>query len=123
MLLLNRACAGIKMTLQNLNKLLDKYEQKLGVTNTEQFEPLQSLPFYNFLDSADINTFNHGIGLPQKNGQSFRLFDYEQLLFSTLQNHKHVWIKKATGLGITEFMLRYFAWLCVRDNSLKGGRA
>jgi hypothetical protein len=40
------------------------------------------------------------------------LFDYEQLVYDTLQNHKHVWIKKATGLGITEFMLRYMAWLC-----------
>ena len=40
------------------------------------------------------------------------LFDYEQLLFDTLQSNKHVWIKKATGLGVTEFMLRYMAWLC-----------
>jgi hypothetical protein len=29
------------------------------------------------------------------------LFAYEWLLFSTLENHKHVWIKKATGKGIT----------------------
>ena len=63
--------------------------------------------------------FNHVIGLPQKNGQELPLFDYERLLFNTLENHKHVWIKKATGLGITEFMLRYIAWLCVRDDSLR----
>jgi hypothetical protein len=36
--------------------------------------------------------------------------------------NKHLWVKKATGLGITEFMLRYIAWLCVRDNSLKGAQ-
>lgn len=30
------------------------------------------------------------------------------------------WIKKATGLGITEFMLRYMAWLCLRNNDLTG---
>ena len=47
------------------------------------------------------------------------MFDYERLLFNTLENHKHVWIKKATGLGITEFMLRYIAWLCIRDDSLR----
>lgn len=35
------------------------------------------------------------------------------MLFDTLQSHKHVWIKKATGLGVTEFMLRYMAWLCI----------
>ena len=49
------------------------------------------------------------------------LFDYEQEIFYLLQKTKHVWIKKATGLGITEFMLRYIAWLCLRgDNNLKG---
>ncbi len=30
-------------------------------------------------------------------------------------HHTHVWIKKATGLGVTEFMLRYMAWLCFRS--------
>lgn len=55
--------------------------------------------------------FNHTIGLPTKNGQTFPLFDYEKLLFDTLQNNKHLWTKKATGLGVTEFMLRYMAWL------------
>ena len=40
------------------------------------------------------------------------LFDYEQLLYDTLQSNKHIWIKKATGLGVTEFILRYMAWLC-----------
>jgi hypothetical protein len=37
------------------------------------------------------------------------LFDYEQLLYDEHQQHKHIWIKKATGLGVTEFMLRYMA--------------
>jgi terminase large subunit-like protein len=45
------------------------------------------------------------------------LFDYEQLLFDTLQNNKHIWIKKATGLGVTEFMLRYMAWLCFAEKN------
>jgi hypothetical protein len=27
---------------------------------------------------------------------------------------KHLWIKKATGLGITEFMLRFMVWLALR---------
>lgn len=42
------------------------------------------------------------------------------MLFDHLQQHKHIWIKKATGLGITEFMLRYMAWLCLRNNNLQG---
>ena len=60
--------------------------------------------------------FNHAIGLPQNKNKPFPLFDYKQLIFDTLHTHKHVWINKATGLGITEFMLRYMAWLCLKDN-------
>ena len=44
------------------------------------------------------------------------------MVFETLRKHKHVWIKKATGLGITEFMLRYMAWLCLKDNTLRGSQ-
>ena len=28
---------------------------------------------------------------------------------------KHLWVKKSTGLGVTEFMLRIMAWLCTKD--------
>jgi hypothetical protein len=27
---------------------------------------------------------------------------------------KHLWVKKAIGLGVTEFMLRFMAWLSVQ---------
>jgi hypothetical protein len=64
-----------------------------------------------------IEDFNHAIGLPEKNGVQYPLFDYEKLLYDELQRHKHVWIKKATGLGVTEFMLRYMAWLCFNGGS------
>jgi late competence protein required for DNA uptake (superfamily II DNA/RNA helicase) len=37
-----------------------------------------------------------------------------QLAYSV--KDKHLWIKKATGLGVTEFMLRFMAWLCVKDD-------
>src|SRR5690348_9592742 len=48
------------------------------------------------------------------------LFDYERLVFNELERHKHVWILKATGLGITEFILRYMLWLCLRNDKLRG---
>ena len=63
--------------------------------------------------------FNHIIGLPSKNGIKKPLFDYEKIVYDRLQESKHIWIKKATGLGITEFMLRYMAWLCLKDNKVK----
>jgi hypothetical protein len=65
--------------------------------------------------------FNHIIGLPRKGGEEKPMFDYELLIFDALQNpnYKAIWIKKATGLGITEFMLRYILWLCLKDDNLR----
>ncbi|MGC1134976.1 MAG: hypothetical protein WA941_19255 [Nitrososphaeraceae archaeon] len=112
------------MTLHNLSKILDKYDkQQLGSADTmEQLRLLRGLPFYNFQNPKDHDTFNHVIGLPKKNGLQFPLFDYEQLLCDSLHKHKHIWIKKATGLGITEFVLRFMAWLCLRDNALQSSQ-
>ena len=77
------------MTLQNLNKILDRYEQQLGfASSSNQFGLRKGLPFYNFQNQKYGNTFNHAIGLPQKNGRPMPLFDYEQMLFDTLQINK-----------------------------------
>jgi len=76
--------------------------------------------------------FNHYIGLPLKGRTERALYDYQKIicdaLFDTdsqnpskdVNKHKHVWIKKATGLGITELMLRLMAWLCLNDDTYKG---
>jgi hypothetical protein len=78
--------------------------------------------------------FNHIIGLPTKDGVRKPMFDYERQLYKALLEPgylnsvasmhsqdpnniahsfklKHLWVKKATGLGVTEFMLRFMAWL------------
>jgi hypothetical protein len=120
------------MALQNLSKILDKYEQQFNHPNYQQFAHLKGLPFYSDWQQSVTNDskisdtgiyqsrdFNHAIGLPQKNGVAYPLFDYEQLLFDTLQSNKHLWIKKATGLGVTEFMLRYMAWLCLSNSDIR----
>ena len=67
--------------------------------------------------------FNHIIGLSKKDGVDKPLYDYEGTIFDTLltpNSNKHLWIKKATGLGISEFMLRFMAWLCLKDSALAG---
>jgi hypothetical protein len=95
--------------------------------------------------------FNHIIGLPRKNGKRKPLFDYEKMLYmallspgyfnsypSTKSNEKekdipsdnvlypfkekHLWILKSTGLGVSEFFLRFMAWLCVRNDDCKGSQ-
>lgn len=59
------------------------------------------------------------------------MFDYEKKIFDELnkygkgldkQKNKHLWLKKATGLGVTEFVLRYMAWLCYRDDKYKNAQ-
>ena len=84
---------------------------RLSSAAAKQPELLEGLPFYDWSIRHSvakwITTFNNVIDLLQKNGQPFPLFDYEHMLFNELRRHKQVWIKKATGLGITEFMLRY----------------
>ena len=66
--------------------------------------------------------------MPQKDKQEHPLYDYEQLLYDRLFSidqdfrDKHLWILKSTGLGITEWALRIIAWLCTKDNSLKGSQ-
>jgi primosomal protein N' len=80
--------------------------------------------------------WNHLIGLPEKDRVKHNLYTYEYNLFKELmkdkpkstddiitrQQHKHMAIIKATGLGITEFVLRWIAWMCVKDGNLKGQR-
>lgn len=45
--------------------------------------------------------------------------DYERELGDILEKNKKLWVKKATGLGITEFMIRWIVWNCVKDNKWK----
>jgi len=114
------------MTFKDLKK-------RVCLETTQQtllFERLQNKPFWIWdrqeHKQEDIRTngcccFNHIIGLPRKDSIDKPLYDYEEIIFDSLvtQNsndnissyRKHLWIKKATGLGISEFMLRFMAWL------------
>ncbi len=110
------------MTFKDLRK-------RVTLETTQQqakfFERLLNKPFWIWDQKQhrqeDIRTngyccFNHIIYIPQKDGIDKPLYDYEKIIFDSLvtQNgnaNKHLWIKKATGLGISEFMLRFMAWL------------
>ena len=110
---------------------------------TQSFDILQNKPFWIWdieeHKKEDIRTkgeccFNHIIGLPTKEGLEKPIFDYEKILYDALLvpnlqnslNHtfknKHLWIKKATGLGVTEFFLRLMAWLCLRNDDYQNSQ-
>jgi late competence protein required for DNA uptake (superfamily II DNA/RNA helicase) len=122
--------AGI--VFKDLQKLVSVQQQEK--TRKDLFERLQGKPFWVWdkqqHKSEDIRTdgdccFNHIIGLPQKDGIDKPLYDYEQTIYDALvtqTSNKHLWIKKATGLGVSEFMLRFMAWLCLKDNALAGSQ-
>jgi hypothetical protein len=123
------------LTFKDLKK---RVSLELPQQQSRFFERLQNKPFWIWNveehKREDIRTngdccFNHIIGLPQKDGIDKPLYDYEEIIFDSLvtddgntnsYGNKHLWIKKATGLGISEFMLRFMAWLCLKDNSLSG---
>jgi hypothetical protein len=78
--------------------------------------------------------FNHIVGLPVKGKLEKPIFDYEKILYDNLLDyehcnilthnfkHKHLFVKKATGLGVTEFFLRLMPWLCLRNDDYKNSQ-
>jgi hypothetical protein len=39
-----------------------------------------------------------------------------------IKSVKHLWVKKATGLGVTEFMLRFMSWLCLCNDDYRNSQ-
>ena len=128
------------MTFKELQKLV---QSQSGPEQSQLLQRLRDKPFWIW-DQAkhkqeDIKTkgdccFNHITGLPRKDGIEKSIFDYEKLLYDSLLipefynpskhnfKEKHIWVKKATGLGVTEFMLRLMAWLCLRNNDYRNSQ-
>ena len=128
------------MTFKDLQKLI---QSQSGPEQSQLSQRIRDKPFWVWDQSKhkqeDVKTkgdccFNHIIGLPRKDGISKSIFDYEKLLYDSLliseyynpSKHnfkdKHLWVKKATGLGVTEFMLRLMAWLCLRNNDFRNSQ-
>lgn len=78
--------------------------------------------------------FWHIIGLPEKKhlmgkGEDGRdiietkkhpIYDYEMEVYDAIKEYRYVRIKKATGIGITTFILGLMIYMCVKDDELKG---
>ncbi len=127
------------MTFKDLRRWLSEVQGNDDNNINNQEIKLQPERFAKFRDklfwieniekhkSEDIRTkgfccFNHITGLPRKDGVEKKIFDYEMQLVNSLDGSKNIFIKKARGLGITEFLLRYMAWLAVRNNDYSGCR-
>jgi hypothetical protein len=71
--------------------------------------------YINFRPSSEL-TLSHTIAEKKERDRQKDIEYYHAFKL------KHVWIKKATGLGITEFMLRFMAWLCLHNDDYKGSQ-
>lgn len=72
-----------------------------------------------FLKTNGQCCFNHICGLPEKNEKQYPIFDYEVDVINKIQNNRNIWIKKASGIGITELILRYLTWKILKDDELE----
>jgi aromatic ring-cleaving dioxygenase len=127
------------MTFKDLAKKLEKASAE-EAKRTKPPELPKDIPFWiwdmeqhrkEFTRTEAACCFNHFVGLPRKSGKPRPLYDYQKYVYDALlipdshnptrdpAKHKHLWVKKATGLGITELMLRIMAWQCVRDSRLE----
>jgi len=88
------------------------------------------LDFSDYVKQAKENKTGVSVDYPEYQGLSFKefwnvldhkieMYDYEEDLFNTFSTHKKIWIKKSTGLGITEFIIRWIAWRCLCSNEMK----
>ena len=114
------------MTFKDLKRRLETQQS----TFSSEFVQLLNKPFWIWDKDEHLRLatetnqhccFNHIVGLPVKDKTEHPIYDYEKILYDSVMNchsnfkDKHLWVKKATGLGVTEFMFRLMAWLCTKD--------
>src|SRR5215203_4601445 len=122
-----------------LNFIHKKEEELLANVTPEIFIRLKGKDFWDWNEGEKHQAqdkdgdgqidccFNHIMGLPQnKPGLPRTIFNFQKqyldLLFEKTNDitDKHLWIKKATGIGGTAIFLRVMVWLATRDDALAG---
>jgi hypothetical protein len=107
------------VTFKDLQKVVQSQSNDQDFTIDLQSR-LQNKPFWIFNQEEHkqeyIRTngqccFWHILKPPTKDGHDMPVLPYQKTLYEALQQHKHLFIKKPRGLGVT-FLLRYIAWCC-----------
>jgi len=104
---------------RNLYPRLQKIRQQ-RLQNQSTFKSSEEQRLINDCKGKTFLQFNEIIGLPEKNGKEYPIFDYEIQLVKDILSHQHTWVKKAAGLGITEIVLRFIAWVSITDPKMEG---
>jgi hypothetical protein len=106
------------LLLGNTNSISEGYqEQVLSILRGKLFWIWDEKEHeQEYVKTDGLCCFNDICGRPTKDKREMPMFDYEKILYDSLMSNdgsfkdKHLWVKKATGLGVTEFMLRIMAW-------------
>ena len=108
---------------RKINSSYPFYRSSNPLVSTENnLLQLKGLPFYCWDTTKfgfDFCCLNHALGLPKKGSIEHPLYPYEKTIIDILEKDKHLFVLKATGLGISELILRYMVWLCLKDDKLK----
>jgi len=82
---------------------------------------------YDSLSKEEDCCFWHFVffpnGGPERDGVHHPVYEYEQILLQNLAKYKCLAVYKATGLGITEFMLLWILWKSLTDEFFYGKEA
>ena len=130
----------------NIYQLWKYLEKNFGnIKYDNPFKIFEGLPFYRFDLTPEQHKevyhsthsrccWNHFIGLPEKDGKRYPLFDYQEQVFNdfmkSMRNepledgstYRFFAVLKATGLGFTEIIIRLMAWLGTTSNQFVGKR-
>jgi hypothetical protein len=128
----------------NKYKQLYKFLEKRYLVNKDildnPFKIFYGLPFYRFDLTREEHLklydemngrccFNHFIGMPEKHGKVFPFFEYEKVLWDDFEKslngespQRLFAVLKATGIGMTEYIIRVMAWMAVVSGKYHGAR-
>jgi len=110
--------------------ITQQYKKNIArTTESFSFSPFRDKPFWIFDKELHKNTegyarcqccFNHIIGLPRKDGITKPIHPFQKIITDALTNERLNWIIKATGLGLTELVLRWMVYLAVSSKIYTG---
>jgi hypothetical protein len=109
--------------INDFRKSVEAHEAELKISEIEKkLQIIYGSTFYNWSSPNDPKAFNNIIGFPRKNGKVLPLFDYEKRIIDAIEKSRRVAILKATGLGISELLIRRAVWLALSSNKYRGSQ-
>ena len=115
---------------QNQRQKNQRQLDQQGTTSQSSLDILKGKPFWlwgdkekhkeQYIKSKWNCCANHIWGLPLKNGKEMPIFDYQKIIFDSIEQNQNIFIKKARGIGVTTLVIRYLVWKILSTNEVDG---